>query len=134
MVNKKKEESVHVCLQGHLQKRRDILQATIDLVQLLKRYDSIKRIRHEKEMNYLEFKKCMGSVNFFLRRIKMKDMPLSSDDLDTYKIKPQETEKIVEPVMKKVKKALIKQEKKEDRDKLSLDRQLEDLKRKLNSI
>jgi len=64
----------------------------------------------------------------------MKDMPLSSDDLDTYKIKPQETEKIVEPVMKKVKKALIKQEKKEDRDKLSLDRQLEDLKRKLNSI
>ena len=76
----------------------------------------------------------MSSVNFFLRRIKMKDMPLSSDDLDTYKIKPHETEKIVEPVMKKVKKALIKQEKKEDRDKLSLDRQLEDLKRKLNSI
>jgi len=134
MVNKKKEESVHVCLQGHLQKRRDILQVTIDLVQLLKRYDNIKKIRQDKEESYLEFKKCMGSINFMLRRIKMKDMPLSADDLDTYRIKPQETVKVVQPVMKKVKKALIKKEKKEDKAKFSLDRQLEDLKRKLNSL
>ena len=61
-------------------------------------------------------------------------MPLSAEDLDTYKIRPQETVKVAQPVMKKVKKALIKKEKKEDNEKFSLDRQLEDLKRKLNSL
>ena len=134
MVNKKKEESVHICLQNHVYKRREILQSTIDLVQLLKRYENIKKIRHEKENTYVEFKKCMGSINFLLRRVKMKDMPLSSEDLQTYNIKPLETEKVALPIMAKVKKVLIKQEKKEATENMSLDRQLEDLKRKLNSL
>ena len=127
MGNNKKDESVHVCLHDSLNKRREILQSTVDVIQLLKRYDNIKRIRAEKEQVFGDFRKCMASVNFLFKRVKMRDMPLDSQDLKVYKAKKEKS--VVAPVIKNVKKVLIKEEKKP-----TLDRQLDELQRKLNSL
>jgi hypothetical protein len=131
MVKNKKDENVHVCLHDPLNKRREILQATIDVVQLMKKYENIKRIRYEKEQALAEFKKCMGSINFLFRRVNLRDMPLDSQDLKGYKLPKKQETGIVEPVMKKVKKVLVKQEVEK---KPTLDRQLDELQRRLNSL
>jgi hypothetical protein len=58
-------------------------------------------------------------------------MPLDSHDLKEYKLPKKQETGIVEPVMKKVKKVLVK---KEVEKKPTLDRQLDELQRKLNSL
>lgn len=129
MVTKKSEHTVHVRLDSPVTKRRMVLQGAIDSVALLKRYDSIKRIRLEKEMAYGEFRKVLASVNRLVKDIRVKEMPLDSEDLKGYKIVKKKT--LADKIVGKAKKT-VKKEVEEPR--APLDRQMEELQRKLRSL
>ena len=131
MTSKKKTESVHVRLDSPIAKRRMILQTTIDSVALLKRYENIKRIKEEKEKGHEEFKKVLRSINFLVKQIKMQDLPLDSDDLKKYKVKTKKEPSLVQPIVKKIKKVVGKQK---EEKKPMLDRQLDELQRKLQRL
>ncbi|HIH14607.1 MAG: hypothetical protein QT08_C0006G0004 [archaeon GW2011_AR17] len=133
-MKKRPEESVHVCLQMPVDKRRTILQATIDTMQLMKRYENLVRIRHEKDQHYAEFRRVLGIVNKLVKEVRVKELPLDAQDIrHVHKVK---NESVMAPVAKKVEKVLHAKEKKKivEERKPAIDRQIEDLQRKLQNL
>jgi len=132
MANKKTDQAVHIRLDNPINKRRMVLQNAIDIVALLKRYENIKRLSQEKHMAYDEFRKIISSINWMVRQIRVKELPLNSEDLDKYAPQPKKEKTVVQKAVKKVKKAIEVKKPEEKKD--SLDWQMQELRRKLNSL
>lgn len=133
-MKKKPEESVHVRLEMPLDKRKVILQATIDTMQLMKRHENIVRIRQEKEHVYVEFRRVLATINRMVREVRMKDLPLDSDDMKH--VKKVKSVSIMNPVIRKVEKVLKTKGKKPEPEKRpsSLDSQIDSLQRKMQNL
>lgn len=132
MVQKRAEENVHVCVDTPVDKRREILQVAIDTVQLMKRYESILQIRRQKEKEYAEFRRVLGSINRMVKEVRFKELPLDAEDLKH--VKAVKSKSILAPIIRKVG-SKKEPAKKEDRAHPSgLDRQLDELQRKLQRL
>ncbi len=131
-MKKRPEESVHVLLEAPLDKRRVVLQTTIDTMQLIKRYENLLRIRTEKDQNYAEFRKILSSINKMLKEVRVKELPLDSDDMrHVRKVKNQS---VMAPIIKKVEKVIRGKKVEVEEKKPAIDRQIEDLQRKMLSL
>ncbi len=131
-MKKRPEESVHVRLETPLDKRRDVLQVTIDTVQLMKRYENLIRIRNEKDQDYAEFRRILSNINKMLREVRVRELPLDEDDMrHVRKVKNQS---IMTPVVKKLEKVIKGKKVQEEERRPTLDRQLDDLQRKMQSL
>ena len=131
-MKKRPEESVHVCLQSPLDKRRAVLQATIDTMQLLKRHENILRIRGEKEAAYVEFRKVLLTINRMIKEVRVKELPL--DEQDMRHVKKVKAQSVMAPVVKKMEKALKGKKAEVEEKKPALDRQIQDLQRKMQNL
>jgi hypothetical protein len=132
MANKKTDQTVHIRLDNSINKRRMVLQSAIDVIALLKRYENIKNLSKQKHEAYDEFRKVISSINWMVRQIRVKDLPLNADDLSEYTPKPVKEKTAVQKVVRKVKKAIQAKVPEERKD--SLDWQMQELRRKLNSL
>ncbi|MDP3729127.1 MAG: hypothetical protein Q8R18_06795 [bacterium] len=133
-MKKRPEESVHVCLQMPVDKRRLILQTTIDTMQLMKGYENLVRIRHEKDQHYAEFGRVLSVINKLVKEVRVRELPLDSEDMRH--VRKVKNESVMAPVVKKVEKVLQAKEKKKEVEekKPTFDRQIEDLQRKLQNL
>lgn len=134
-MKKHTHETVHVRIDMPIDKRRTILQATIDTMQLMKRYENLLRLRHEKDQEYAEFRKILSQINRMAKELRVKELPLDTEAMRH--IPKMKKQSVMAPVVKKVEKVLkVKEEKKkklEERKPL-IDRQIEDLQRKLQRL
>ena len=128
-MKKRPEESVHVRLDLPIEKRRAVLQAAIDIMQLMKRYEGLVRISQEKEQEYAEFRKILSSINRMVKEVRVKELPLDTEDMKH--VKKVKNQSVMRPVVRKVENILSK---KHEERKPALDRQIEELQRKLQSI
>lgn len=133
-MKKNAEESVHVRLDMPIDKRREVLQVTIDTMRLMKDYENLLRIRQEKDLKYAEFRKIVSSINKMVKELRVKELPLDSEDMKH--VKKVKSQSVMAPVVKKVEKVLKGKEKKKEEEvkKPVLDRQIEELQRKLQSL
>ena len=133
-MKKRPEESVHVRLEMPLDKRKTVLQAAIDTMQLMKRHENIVRIRQEKEQVYVEFRKVLATINRMVREVRMKELPLDSDDIKH--VKKVKNISIMAPVVKKVEKVLKTKGKRPEPEKRSssLNSQIDSLQRKMQNL
>lgn len=131
-MKKRPEESVHICLQTPLDKRREVLQTTIDTMQLLKRYENLIRIRTEKDQDYAEFRRILSNINKMLREVRVRELPLDEEDMRH--VKKVKNQSIMTPVVKRVEKVLKGKKAEEEERKPTLDRQIDDLQRKMQSL
>ena len=131
-MKKKPEESVHVRLETPLDKRRDVLQVTIDTVQLMKRYENLIRIRNEKDQDYAEFRRIISNVNKMLREVRVRELPLDEEDMRH--VRKLKNQSVMSPVVKKLEKVIKGKKVEEEERKPTLDRQLKDLQRKMQSL
>ena len=133
-MKKRPEESVHVRLEMPLDKRKTVLQAAIDTMQLMKRHENIVRIRQEKEQVYVEFRKVLATINRMVREVRMKELPLDSDDIKH--VKKVKNISIMAPVVKKVEKVLKTKGKRPEPEKKSssLNSQIDSLQRKMQNL
>ena len=131
----KPQESVHVRLDMPLEKRRVILQAAIDSMELTKRYENLIRIRAEKDQIYTEFRRLLSGINRMVKEVRMKELPLSAEEIRHMpRIKRQS---VMAPVVKKVEKVLKAKVKKVEEPKKkpsSIDYQIEQLQKKLQNL
>ncbi len=130
MATKKRSDNVvHVRIENPISKRKELLSSTITIVELLKRYERIKQIQKEKAETRALFKTKIRSLNRLSKLIGLKDMPLQTEEIK--KVKSVKGEKVFKPVKKvKVKKVV----KKELTGNEKLDVQLDELRRKLESL
>jgi len=126
------EEEVHVRLDLPIEKRRALIQAAVDTVQLLKRHEAIHRIRLEKSHEIQELRRLYNSINRMIKDLRLKELPLEAEDLQKVRGVRQVEMEAVEQRMEKVMGA--KHGKKEAPRKTPLDIQLDDLQRKLRSL
>ena len=135
-MKRKPEDDVHVRLDSPIEKRKVVIQATIDAVQLVKRYDNLIRIRTEKDQEYAEFRRVLSGINRMVKELRLKELPLEAEDLQ--RIKKMKGMNIVVPVMRRTEKVLAKKPVKKIEHMVErrspIDRQLEDLQRKLQSL
>lgn len=131
-MKKRPEESVHVRLETPVDKRRAVLQAAIDSMQLMKRYENLLRIRSEKDQEYAEFRRILSNINRMIREVRVRELPLDAEDMKH--VKKLKTQSVMTPVVKKVEKVLKGKKAQEEERKPTLDRQMDDLQRKLQSL
>ena len=128
---KNPQGSVHVRLDQPLSKRREVLQTAIDVVELTKRIDHVQALRAEKMHVLVEFRKALRSLHASLREVQLKEMPI--DEVGIKQVRGIYGRKVLAP------ERLVLAPKKVHRLESSapvgsLDRQLQDLRRKLDSL
>jgi len=133
-MKKKAEESVHVRLEMPIDKRKVILQTTIDTMQLMKRHENLIRIRSEKDKELTEFRRILSSITRMIKEVRMKELPLDTEDLKH--VKKLKNESIMVPVVKKIEKVLKvkKAEAPVQKKPHTIDSQIDALQRKLQSL
>lgn len=124
MVRKNVEENVHVRIETPIDKRKEILQTAIYTVELLKQVEIIKKIREERLENIEKLGRTFASVNNLMRLVRIKDLPLEAEDLKH--VKDVKGTKVL-PKLDKARLATHETLR-------GLDKQLQDLKKKLESI
>ena len=136
MAHAKTADSIHVRLDRPIDKRKAILQTTINAVELLQRGQLIKEIRKEKVEAMEELRSTLSEIKKLHRAIKIKDMPLGSKQLvevhdvgGKQMIKPSSAPKPRAPKPKSSKKPAKKLPKRS-----AIDKQLDDLRRKLETL
>jgi len=115
---KRDNERVHVRLEGPISKRKLILSAAIDVVELMKKQDSIKNLRTEKHKEMENYRTIMKEVHSMLTALGLKDV----------KIKGKEKEPISVKIKNAPKRAKVLKKGS------GLDDQLDALRRKLQTI
>ncbi|MBI5797784.1 hypothetical protein HZA98_02685 [Candidatus Woesearchaeota archaeon] len=124
------EQDVHVRLDSPLDKRKAILQAAVDSIQLFKRQEALKAIRAEKAREYINFKKALVDIQNLVKEVRFKELPLGEKGLRN----SSGQEKIMTPVTKKLGKAVKQKAHRVVDERSPLDRQLDELQRKLRSL
>lgn len=125
------EQSVHVRIDTPIDKRKAVLQTAIDAVELLKRSDNIKNIRHQKAATLLEFQNALAKVNRLAKLLRMNELPLDSEELSH--VRTVDGKHVFASHVHHVKKKVMKHT--EEKQKVnSLDSQLDALRRKLNTL
>jgi hypothetical protein len=138
VVKKKPQDSVHVMLVNSISKRRDLVNVTIETVQLLKRADKIKEIQVEKRKELNNFRDKWKEIHKLLRLIRLKELPLRESELDD--VRDPSGRKILQKVTKPLKKKVVKKVKVEKpkstefNKRSSIDEQLDALQRKLSNL
>lgn len=128
-LKQKSEHSVHVRLDSPVDKRKVVLQTAIDAVALLKNYENIHRIRHEKAVTLGEFQRVVVQVHRLVKQVEFGELPMDMEDLKH--VHAPSGKKVFAPVVKQMKKKMVTQK---EEHHSSLDAQLESLRRKLDSL
>jgi hypothetical protein len=81
MAKNNSDSSVHVRVDEPISKRREVLQTAIFSVELLRRYDHLEAIRHEKAKELARFKKTLRSIHSLLKLVRLEELPMSGKDL-----------------------------------------------------
>lgn len=126
------EQDVHVRLGSPLDKRRAILQAAVDSIQLFKRQETLKAIRAEKAREYVNFKKALVDIQNLIKEVRFKELPLGEKGLKHAKGFGQES--VIAPVTKKLGKVVTPKARRVVDERSPLDKQLDELQRKLRSL
>lgn len=123
----------YVKIRGHERSygEESLLQSQLNLVNLLKRYQEYEKLRKQEIFLKIELKKKVGESNEFLEHLS-KLLP-ESKLLEEEKQK-QEMQKEITKNMESPIKLLKKKEKKESKTKLSLDEELEEIRKKLEKL
>ena len=132
MAHAKTEDSIHVRLDRPIDKRKAILQTTIDVIELLKREKSVREIRKEKVKAMEDLKLTLADIKKLYRAIKLKDMPIGSKGL--MEVKNVGGQRIIAPASVPKPKRSRKKATTVAHRKSAIDRQLDALRRKLETL
>ena len=122
---------MHIRLDSPVDKRKAVLQTAIDMVELMKKYENIHRIRHEKAEALTEFQKVVGQVHRLVKQVELSELPMDAEDLKHVHI--PKGKRAFAPLVRVKKKVMMQKEQKEEHHN-SLDAQLDSLRRKLDSL
>ncbi len=128
---KEEKAEMHVGLEQPDQRRKEILNSAISTIEILKRYESFKKVKKEKELYKKELRKASREIKTMLKEL---------DDMMPYLEIPREEHKeprkIIRPikvVVKKKPKPVMKPLKK-DQHLEKLDRDLQELRSKIAKL
>lgn len=63
-------EIMHVGIERPVERRKEILNIAIDIIQVLKEFEISRRIRREKDVYRKEFVKIIGELNNHVQKLK----------------------------------------------------------------
>ncbi len=132
-MKKQPEQSVHIRIDRPIDRRKAILEATITAVELLKRKEEILRLRAEREKELAKFQKTVKSVLRLVKQVRLHDLPLDARELRGIR-NLSGHKALAKPRKVPKKKAAKKAKKAATPKKSSIDQQLDDLHRKLQSL
>ncbi|MFH1972021.1 MAG: hypothetical protein ABIJ18_00925 [archaeon] len=136
MANKSPERNiVHIRINIPVSKRRELLNSTIECVELIRKAKELQHLRTEKEKALEDFRKELRGIERLIKTIRFEELPLDLNELKHVKgINDKnvfKTKKNTKKTAKKVKKPQV-MVKVPPRD--PIDRQIDDLKRKMSSL
>ena len=136
MAKAKADNNIHIRLDNPLTKRKSILRLTIDLVQLTKRYETVKEIRKQKSQELESLRAVLSDITKLSREARLKEMPIRLKQLEQIRNSSGKGFNFhkVEPVALVSKRKKVKQKKSVNLKRSSIDEQLDALRRKLDSI
>ena len=135
---KEPKESVHVRLGRPVASRKAILQETLNIVDLLKRYERVANLRDEKEDLIERFRTELREIKKLLNMVRLKELPMVMDELN--EVKTVRGRKVFMPKeeIKKKKISKVKKVKKPPVVKVSpvdpLDAQMAELRKKMSQL
>jgi len=102
-----KEKGFYVGISNPIDVRRNLLETSKDIIQILKRYESLHRIKEEKRAEMNKFRSTVSEITQLMLRLKTSLPPVRIEDLPRREV-TETTRKPVAPVS--VKRAKVSQE------------------------
>ncbi len=126
---KKPEDDIHVKVDNPKWLRKEVLTTAIDLINVLKRYESYVELNKHKEHLLKLLKSEMSEVKSLMKELKLKELPLSSKKFNQLKFVKEEKEEVA-----KEQKAVEREEKKHEREVARQKRAMEEREKPLNEL
>jgi hypothetical protein len=85
MAKSKPDDSIHVPLMNPIEKRKSILVTTISVVELIRRFETVKELRKLKVEAMSQFQSVLAELTKLSKEIRLKEMPLNEHELSRVK-------------------------------------------------
>jgi hypothetical protein len=103
-----KEKGFYVGISNPIDVRRNLLETSKDIIQILKRYESLHRIKEEKRAEMNKFRSTVSEITQLMLRLKTSLPPVRIEDLPRREVTETTTRKPIAPMA--VKRAKVSQE------------------------
>lgn len=69
------DSQIHVRIENHIQKRKNILESAIFSTELLQKYENFKKLRNQKNKQMALLKKTVKEISLLFKELKFKELP-----------------------------------------------------------